>query len=65
LLIGHIRKGTIIAYRIGKDRDAVPAWPFHCDGGLFDGLPVVLRALRQRVPDSDNSAHSRYFFSPI
>jgi hypothetical protein len=50
VLTAQIRKGSVIAYRLGNNRYAIPVWQFRPEGGFLDGLPAVLRALRRRVP---------------
>ena len=49
-LTAAIRKGAVIGYRTGGDHYAVPVWQFRREGGILKGLPVILHALRAKVP---------------
>jgi predicted RNase H-like HicB family nuclease len=49
-LIAQIRKGAVIGYHKGGGHYAVPVWQFRREGGILKGLPVILHALRAKVP---------------
>lgn len=49
-----IRAGELIAYRSGGDRWLLPQWQFRPQGGLWKGLPEVLKRLRALVPEPDD-----------
>ena len=52
-LIAQIRKGCVIGYRGAGGRYLIPVWQFRPGGGVLEGLPEVLRAIRTSIPGND------------
>jgi len=48
-LAARIRGGGVLAYRSGSGEYLAPVWQFRPEGGVWDGLPEVLRAIRERL----------------
>lgn len=46
----RIRKGELVAYRTGGGQYVLPKWQFRREGGVIEGLPEVLAAIRQTIP---------------
>jgi hypothetical protein len=51
-LATQIRKGNVLAYRSGGGDYQVPVWQFRPEGGVLNGLPEVLAAVRDKLDDS-------------
>lgn len=49
-LTEQIRKGNVIAYLSGGGQYLVPVWQFRPEGGVLNGLPEVLAAMRSKIP---------------
>jgi hypothetical protein len=61
----HIHNGFIIAYRTGSGRYRIPRWQFNPEGGgLLDGLPAVLGALRESDPAYNQLTPFSFFLQP-
>lgn len=52
-LAQHIRNGNVLAYRSGGGDYLVPVWQFRPEGGVWDGLPEVMTAIRNKLDDSN------------
>ncbi len=50
-LAQQIRKGQVLAYRSGGGDYLVPVWQFRPEGGVWQGLPQVVAALRDKLDD--------------
>jgi hypothetical protein len=61
VLIERIRNLELIAYEFGDGRYAVPVWQFHPAGGLLDGLPEVLAAIREKLPSGGSLVPFAFF----
>lgn len=51
-LAQQIRKGQVLAYRSGGGDYLVPVWQFRPEGGVWEGLPAVMSAIREQLDDS-------------
>jgi hypothetical protein len=49
----QIRNGNVLAYRSGGGDYLVPVWQFRPEGGIWEGLPEVLRAIREKLDDTN------------
>jgi|APTNR8051073442_1049403.scaffolds.fasta_scaffold26238_2 hypothetical protein len=47
----QIRNGNVLAYRSGGGDYLVPIWQFRPEGGVWEGLPLVLTAIRSQLDD--------------
>lgn len=56
-----IRRGDIIGYPARDGHYRVPVWQFRPEGGLLEGLPEVLRAMREKVPGYDQLSPFTFF----
>jgi hypothetical protein len=52
-LAAQIRKGHVLAYRSGGGDYRVPVWQFRKEGGVLEGLPEILAAIREKL-DAEN-----------
>ncbi|MBL9155472.1 MAG: hypothetical protein JNK37_23550 [Verrucomicrobiales bacterium] len=48
----QIRNGNVLAYRSGGGDYVVPVWQFRPEGGTWEGLPEVLKAIREQIDSS-------------
>lgn len=56
-----IRDGEVIAYQSGGGQYVVPKWQFRREGGLLKGLPEVLAALHEKLPDAGELTPFAFF----
>jgi len=52
-LAQQIRNGNVLAYRSGGGDYLVPVWQFRPEGGVWEGLPEVMAAIRDKLDDSN------------
>jgi hypothetical protein len=50
-LAQQIRNGQVLAYRSGGGDYLVPIWQFRPEGGVWNGLPEVVAAIRAQLDD--------------
>ena len=50
-LAQQIRSGNVLAYRSGGGDYLVPIWQFRPEGGVWEGLPEVVAAIRTQLDD--------------
>lgn len=50
-LAQQIRNGHVLAYRSGGGDYLVPVWQFRPEGGVWEGLPEVMAAIREKLDD--------------
>lgn len=48
-LAQQIRNGQVLAYRSGGGDYVVPVWQFRPEGGVWEGLPEVMAAIRGKL----------------
>jgi hypothetical protein len=60
-LTAQIRNGNVIGYMTGGDQYVVPVWQFRRQGGVLDGLPEILRMLREQIPGADQLTPFTFF----
>lgn len=60
-LTEQIRNGEVIAYRTGGGHYMVPVWQFRREGGVIDGVPQVLKAIREQIPGGGQLAPFTFF----
>jgi hypothetical protein len=46
----RIKRGELLAYRTGGDQYMLPVWQFRPEGGVIEGFPESLKALRESMP---------------
>ncbi len=52
-LAQQIRNGHVLAYRSGGGDYLVPVWQFRPEGGVWEGLPEVMAAIREKLDGSN------------
>lgn len=52
-LAQQIRNGNVLAYRSGGGDYLVPVWQFRPEGGVWEGLPEVMTAIRDKLDASN------------
>jgi hypothetical protein len=60
-LTAQIRSGNVIGYLTGGEQYVVPVWQFRREGGVVEGLPEILRLLRENVAGADQLTPFTFF----
>lgn len=60
-LTAAIRRGDVIGYPARDGCYGVPVWQFRPKGGVLEGLPEVLHALREKVPGYGHLSSFAFF----
>lgn len=63
-LAQQIRKGHVLAYRSGGGDYLVPVWQFRPEGGVWEGLPEVMAAVREQLDDGSPLAIFAFLLQP-
>jgi hypothetical protein len=60
-LTSQIRRGNVIGYLSGGNHYLIPTWQFRPEGGVWEGLPELLRMIREKIPGSDQLTPFTFF----